>query len=274
MRLDSTTPSTLADQRDRLAEHLAIVCASHKADPALAERVVRAFDRLDRTRFEEIEAAITGALDGTDRPGAYLDVATNLVKAMRLYLTFIERNKRNRKVVAETKVGRRILDIGSGSGSFAFLSKVLGHEVSGLDVPPAVGLSKDERFTEGPVNSLNMNYALMAWYGIPVIEHAIRPQTPLPVSDGSFDDFVIFYPTFHRLWTERDWDFLFGELSRCSARADSALYLHINTDKMKKTGRHVFSLPEFAKALEKLEHVLVRERCYMLMLGGRTAAPA
>lgn len=266
MRLDAASSKTLNDQRDELAELLPAVCVAYSVDTELATRVVNAFDALDPVTFNQIQSAITGALEESHLQGAYLDVSRNIVKAMRLYLTFLDRNKRNRKFITKSKPNRKILDIGSGSGSLSFLCNALGHEATGLDVPWILGMAKDKDHLEGPLNSLNLNYLLTKWYGVQVIEHGIKAQVPLAIPDDSFDDFAIFYPTFHRMWKEQDWDFLFSDLIRCATKNDSILYLRINTQKMKKTGRHVFAYQEFAAAVGKRDYRIIRDRCYVVNL--------
>ena len=181
MRINTSGTKTLGDQRDELAERLHNLCEVYSVDTELGHRVARAFVGLDSVRFETIENAMIDALGDAAEQGAHLDVSTNIVKAMRLYLTYLVANKRNREFVASTKSDRKILDIGSGSGSWSFICNALGHESIGLDVPQSIGLSKDKAHTDGPLNSLNMNVELMKWYDVSVIEHAVAPQVPFPV---------------------------------------------------------------------------------------------
>ena len=224
MRLDTSHATSFDVQRNMLSEYLVSLCRARRVDITLAEKVIEALDALDARQFDTIQRS---TLDEPSRRGnSYLDVCQHMSKAMRLYLAFIEKNKKNRKYVEKTKANRRMLDIGSGSGAFCFLSNALGHHAIGMDLPR----------TDKASAVLSSSYELTQWYHVDVIEHAIAPSKPLPLLERSLDDVVIFNPTFYKQWREQDWDFLFDELTKCVTKDESELYIKINTPKMKTAG--------------------------------------
>lgn len=243
-------------QRREVASYLRRLCTSRAVDMALAEQVIAALDGLDAGAFDAIQRSTLERFPEPCRDNSYLNVCAHVAKAMRLYLLFIEKNKRNRKVVKESKPHRKILDIGSGSAAFSFLCNALGHRATGLERP---------RAQEGD-QSLPLKYSLADWYNIHVIEHEIEAGVPFPIADRSFDHFVMFYPTFYREWTEQDWDRLFSDLTRCASKDDSKLYVRTNTPKLKDEGVVHFSYEEFVLAVEKLSHHLVEKRSYVIDL--------
>ena len=250
--------TALEIQREALANYLVSLCKIRNVDPTLAERVVAGVNALDPSAFDRLQRDTLERFPTASRYNSYLDVSHQVSKAMRAYLNFVERTKKNRKVVAETKHHRRMLDIGSGSGAFAFICNVLGHEVTGLDRP------------QDPANahSLDLNYQMARWYGVRVIEHTIEARAPLPIEDGSYDDFVIFGPTFYRDWQEADWDFLFADLRRGASGDASALYLRVSTPKKKKKEGldYLFFRDVLDRAIARQKHQQLDKRSYLLAL--------
>ena len=114
--------------------------------------------------------------------------------------------------------------------------------------------------------SIGLNYLLTQWYNVDVIEHEITPMVSFPIDNGRFDDFALFFPTFHSRWKERDWDFLFADLIRCATRNDSKIYVLINKPKIDKEGDVRFSVDEFSRSLAKLNHSHIRDRSYIVHL--------
>lgn len=134
----------------------------------------------------------------------------------------------------------RILDLGAGSGLFAYLcSSVLGHEVVGLELPAA----------ERPVNT-----ALCALLGVGIVEGRLAPRRPLPPLDGRFGLVTALSPQFHRVdrtrfWSPDEWAWFLDHLAAAASGADGAFYLKINRDKRIKGGlyRHA-DFFDFARA--------------------------
>ena len=249
-----TSRSTTFDvQRRALAEHLHALCEARSVDTNLAEQIIIALDLLDVRRFDKIQRETLERFPEDSRYNSYLDFCQHICKATSLYLRLIE----GKRDVAETTRGkRRILDIGSGSGAFSFVCNALGHHAIGLDRPRC----------EESDPLIPLNYQLTRWYNVDVIEHEIGPMSPLPMEDLSFDDFVLFYPTFYRKWKARDWDFFFSELDRCATKDDSRVYVKISTPKLRKTNEVQYSIIEFSHSIAGFDHIRVGKRGYVIRL--------
>ena len=205
--IDTNRFAAFATQRDGLAADLVALSTNRKIESTLAERVIAAVGRLDPEQFNQIQRSTQEQFPEQSRHNSYLDFRHYIYKGVRIYLMFMLKSKRTRSV----------LDIGSGSGSFAFVCNALGHRASGLDLP---------RDSPGS-RRLSVNYLLTHWYGVHVIEHRITPNTPFPVADQSFDDFVMWHPNFYSQWQESDWDYLFADLTRCATRKGSRALIRI-----------------------------------------------
>ena len=127
--------------------------------------------------------------------------------------------------------GRRILDLGSGTGLFLYVCSVLGHDATGLDLPcAAMEHPEREIFTEMPA----------AW-GVRIIRAEIRPLQPLPVP-GSFDLIVSCKVCFnnHKLeneWRRPEWEFFVNDtLGRLNAGGRLALRLNHHEEKFGPRG--------------------------------------
>ena len=90
-------------QRDTLAEYLVSLCTVRSADTTLAQEVINALDRLDPLVFDKIQVATLERFPEANRNNSYLDFCKHISKAMRLYLAFMEKNKKNRKYVETTR---------------------------------------------------------------------------------------------------------------------------------------------------------------------------
>ena len=240
-------------QRNELKNILIALCKARSVDTTLAKQVTIALDMLDARTFDRIQRETLERFPEPGRNNSYLDFCQHAAKAMRLYLRFIEDSRH----VAETPgQRRRILDIGSGSGAFCFLCNALGHHATGLDKPRCH--EKDQL--------IPLNYQLTRWYNVDVIEHEIERMLTFPMEDLSFDDFVLFYPTFHNPWKEKDWDFFFSDLTRCATKNDSRVYVQISKPKIRATGEVHFSIDEFFFSIAKLDYKPVDDRGYVIRL--------
>ena len=247
MKLGTSCFTTLDAQREELASYLHRLCRAASIDTNLAERVIAAFDTLDPLHFDTIQRSTLERFPEPSRNNSYLDVCRHIAKSMKIYLVVMPRDTQP----------RRMLDIGSGSGSFSFVCNALGHDSTGLDKPQS---GNNDDF-------LSLIYLLTEWHNVRVLEHAISPQVPLPVEDHSYDDFSIFHPTFYRRWKEPDWDFLLSDLSRCATKAQSKLYIKINTRKLKDIGGEFYAYGEFFRSVSKLNFTMIQDKHYVVDLG-------
>lgn len=93
---------------------------------------------------------------------------------------------------------RRVLDIGCGAGYFLHVCRLLGHEVTGLDIHDP------------------MYASLTEWLRVPVVAGAIETLKPLPVV-GSWDVVTAHMIYFNghmteRLWGPREWEYFLDSL--------------------------------------------------------------
>ena len=84
-------------QRNMLAEYLVSLCTVRSVDTTLAQQVINALDRLDPLVFDKIQVATLERFPEANRNNSYLDFCKPISKAVRLYLVFMEKNKKNRK---------------------------------------------------------------------------------------------------------------------------------------------------------------------------------
>ncbi len=248
-------------QLDRLAEYLVRLCGDHaQGGTEMAKTIINVLNALDPMSFNNIQSSILERFPEPHRNNSYLDVCQDIAKAMKLYLVFIDPHRGTdspRQAMMNSEKNRRILDIGSGSGSFSFVCNALGNNHStGMDRPQS----------DSKNDFLKLNYALAKWYGVHVIEHAIERRSPFPLEDRSFDDFVIFHPTFCRAWKEQDWDFLFSDLARCATKKNSRIYMKINTYKMRNSADALCKSDDFFGSIKKLKHREFRDKCYVVNL--------
>ena len=247
MKLDTSCSTTLGVQREELAKYLDSLCREASVDTNLTERVIDAFDRLDPLHFAAIQRSTLERFPEPSRNNSYLDVCRHIGKAVKMYLVVMPRDTRS----------RRMLDIGSGSGTFSFVCNALGHNSTGLDKPRS---DNDDDFT-------SLIYLLTRWLNVRVLEHDMSPQVPLPIEDHSYDDFSIFHPTFYRRWKESDWDFLISDLSRCATKEKSRLNIKIHTRKLKAIGGDVYVVEEFLRSISKWNSTMIHDKHYVVDLG-------
>jgi len=255
--MDTSFFSPFGLQQKKLADHLLKLYSSRHVDAEIANKVIAAVDSLSPTSFKTIQDRKLESFQASDRDTSHLEFCHHILKAVKLYTTFYKKDDRTIDTSEDkTEASRNILDIGSGSGAFAFVCNSLGHHATGMEHPRS---NKAERLTQ-------LNYLLSDWYDVRVIPHTIESRARLPVADATFDDFSILYPTFYRRWTELDWDFLLADLARCATKEHSKLYLRISKQKIKKNGEVTFSHGGFLKSVAKVEHSRIRDKCYVIDL--------
>lgn len=121
---------------------------------------------------------------------------------------------------------RRVLDLGSGTGQFLFVCRVLGHDAVGVDLP-AEALESPEReiFTQMPEA-----------FQVSVVRTAISAFQPLQVN-GKFDLISSFMVCFNNLkrddeWTRPEWEFFVQDmLLHLNPGGKLALRLNHNEEK-------------------------------------------
>lgn len=146
---------------------------------------------IDREKFDKIRARFR-VDDPGDTPAKYLDLPTwlgaNLQRVRDLELDLGRR--------------RRVLDIGSGSGYFLYICKLLGHDPVGLDVD------------DMPMFNQTINLL-----GVKRIVWRIRKFEPLPDLGKKFDLITAHMICFNNhkvpgLWGIPEWDFFLDDISR------------------------------------------------------------
>jgi SAM-dependent methyltransferase len=127
--------------------------------------------------------------------------------------------------------GRKVLDLGSGTGQFLFVCRMLGHAAVGVDLPvDALESPEREIFTEMP-RAFQVN----------VVRSAISAFHPLQV-EGKFDLICSFMVCFNNLkredeWTVPQWEFFVRDmLSRLNPGGKLALRLNHNEEKFGPRG--------------------------------------
>ncbi len=147
-------------------------------------------ETIDRDKFEQIRARHGVKRPGPDAP-KYLD-----------WQTWIEANvRRIRNLELDLGRRRRVLDIGSGSGYFLYLCKLLGHDPVGLDI-----------------DTTPLFREMIDLLGVERIVWQIRPFVPLPDLGPKFDlvtaHMICFNDHKHPgLWGEPEWEFFLNDLA-------------------------------------------------------------
>src|SRR6185295_5768133 len=124
------SPVELSHKIGKLLNGTAFKSGGHRLRRlALKKRMPRDFDAhaiiktIDHEKFEKIRKRFH-VEDPGDTPAKYLDLPT-----------WMEANlQRIRDLELDLGRRRRVLDIGSGSGYFLYICKLLGHDAVGLDV--------------------------------------------------------------------------------------------------------------------------------------------
>lgn len=163
-------------------------------------------DTLDREKFEVIKARYRVDNPGEDPP-KYLD-----------WRTWLEANlRRVRDLELDLGRRRRVLDIGSGSGYFLYICKLLGHDPLGLDI------GDTPMFTE-----------MMQWLGVQRVIWRIQAFVPLPDLGNKFDFITAHMICFNQhkmpgLWGPPEWNFFLDDLARHLARR-GRVWLELNRE--------------------------------------------
>jgi SAM-dependent methyltransferase len=161
---------------------------------------------IDDRRFEEIRRKYA-VDDPGDAPPKYLDlehwIRTNLQRVRELGLDYAPRS--------------RILDLGCGAGYFLYISKLLGHEILGLDL-----------------DDLPMFRELIELLRIPRTIARIEAFQPLPKFDRKFDLITGYLVCFNnhksdKLWGPAEWDYFLTDAASHLA-ADGRLWLELNRE--------------------------------------------
>lgn len=196
-----------------VTERLSAMLLSHKIGKILtgealqsARRHTRAFLRnrrfparltpaaiiasIDATRFEEIRRKYA-VKDPGDAPPKYLDLETWI----RINL------QRVRELELDYSAPAEILDIGCGAGYFLHISRMLGHNVLGLDV-----------------DEMPMFRELIDLLHIPRVLTRIEAFRPLPQLDRKFDLITAHLICFNnhksdKLWGPGEWDYFLNDLT-------------------------------------------------------------
>jgi len=97
--------------------------------------------------------------------------------------------------------GKRILDLGCGTGYFLYICQFFGHDVLGLDMDGTPGFAE-----------------MMALFALPRLIWEIAPFVPLPDLGGKFDFITAHMICFNghkseRLWGVSEWDFFLDDLA-------------------------------------------------------------
>ncbi len=257
MKTGTSCFSPFGLQQDKLSDHLLEACRSGRVDAEIVNKVLAAVDALSPTSFQTIQDRKLESFQPADSGTSRLEFCHHILKAVRLYTTFLTRDDKTRDTSAnKTAANRSILDIGSGSGAFVFVCNSLGHHARGMEHPRS---NKSERLTQ-------LNYLLSAWYAIKVIPHTIEPGAKLPVADATVDDFFVLYPTVYPTWNELDWDFFLTDLARCATKDHSKLHIRISKQKTKQSGEARFSHGEFLTSIANTGYSRIRDKCYVVDL--------
>jgi SAM-dependent methyltransferase len=146
---------------------------------------------IDREKFEAIRARYAVENPG-EAPPKYLDwrfwLEANLARIRNLDL---DRGQR-----------RSVLDIGSGSGYFLYLCRLLGHDALGIDI------EKKTMFTE-----------MIKLLGVERVTWQIQPFVPLPDLKRKFDVITAYMICFNKHgstdpWGVPEWNFFLNDLAR------------------------------------------------------------
>lgn len=124
--------------------------------------------------------------------------------------------RRIRRLELDMSSPRHILDLGCGAGYFAYIAKLLGHSVTGLDI--------DDVPMFGDMTQL---------LGVPRVIWRIQPSVPLP-DLGKFDLITAFMICFndHKhpgLWGLAEWEFFLDDLAK-HLRPGGRIWLELNRE--------------------------------------------
>jgi SAM-dependent methyltransferase len=146
---------------------------------------------IDGEKFEKIQARYRVPNPG-DTPAKYLDLRTWLSANLQ----------RIRDLELDLGRRRRVLDIGSGSGYFLYICRLLGHDAVGLDI-----------------DDMPMFNETIALLGVKRVAWRIQKFVPLPDLGKKFDLITAHMICFNNhkvpgLWGMAEWDFFLDDISR------------------------------------------------------------
>jgi SAM-dependent methyltransferase len=177
---------------------------SHPARfPLTAEGIIQT---IDRAPFEAIHRRYAVERPGEDWP-KYLDLNR-----------WIDINiRRVREIELDLSLAKRILDLGCGAGYFAYIARLLGHDVVGLDI-----------------DDVPMFAEITRLLGVPRVIWRIHPFVPLPDLGKKFDLITAFMICFNNhkqadLWGAPEWEFFLNDLARHLTRR-GCVWLELNRE--------------------------------------------
>jgi SAM-dependent methyltransferase len=148
-----------------------------------------------------IETIDQSKLEGICRRYAVDDPGEDWPKYLNLDHWIDVNIRRIRRLELDMSPPQHILDLGCGAGYFAYIAKLLGHTVTGLDI--------DDVPMFGDMTQL---------LGVPRVVWRIQPLVPLP-DLGKFDLITAFMICFndHKhpgLWSVAEWEFFLDDLAK------------------------------------------------------------
>jgi SAM-dependent methyltransferase len=171
--------------------------------PLTAERIIQT---IDRAQFEAIHRRYAVERPGEDWP-KYLDLNR-----------WIDINiRRVREIELDLSRAKRILDLGCGAGYFAYIARLLGHDVVGLDI-----------------DDVPMFAEITRLLSVPRVIWRIHPFVPLPDLGKKFDLITAFMICFNNhkqadLWGAPEWEFFLNDLARHLTRR-GCVWLELNRE--------------------------------------------
>lgn len=163
-------------------------------------------ETINREKFEAIRARYAVENPG-EAPPKYLD-----------WHTWLDANLgRIRNLDLDRGYRRSVLDIGSGSGYFLYICRLLGHDTLGIDI--------DEKPMFAEMTKL---------LGVERVTWQVRPFVPLPDLGRKFDVITAYMICFNKHgstnpWGVPEWDFFLNDLARHLSRR-GRLWLELNRE--------------------------------------------
>jgi SAM-dependent methyltransferase len=163
-------------------------------------------ETIDREQFEQIRRRYAVDDPGEDWP-KYLDldrwIDVNIRRVRRLELDLLP--------------PQRILDLGTGTGYFAYIAKLLGHDVVALDI-----------------DDVPMFAEITRLLGLRRVIWQIQPFVPLPDLGKKFDVVTAFQVCFNshkqsNLWGASEWEFFLNDLAQYLA-PNGCVWLELNRE--------------------------------------------
>jgi SAM-dependent methyltransferase len=162
---------------------------------------------IDREKFQEIYDRYAMADPGDEWP-KYLEIEP-----------WMEINlKRVRDLGLDLGGGKRVLDIGCGTGYFLYICKYLGHDVLGMD------LDQEPGFTE-----------MVDLLGVKRVIWRIEAYQPLPDLGPKFDVIAAHMICFNghksdKLWKISEWEFFLDDLAERHLTPGGQICLELNRE--------------------------------------------